>query len=118
MKKWKYFRYDEFKCPCCGENKTDPKLIDMLDKARELAGVPFIINSGYRCEKHNKEVGGKSNSAHLKGKACDIACADGFSRFAIVNALLKTGFVRIGIAKTFIHVDIDDEKNLMVMWVY
>jgi len=118
MKKWKYFTYDEFKCPCCGENKTDPELINMLDEAREIAGIPFIINSGYRCERHNKEVGGKSNSAHLRGKAADIACVDNVSRYMILKALLEVGFKRIGIGKTFIHCDIDETKIPCVIWLY
>ena len=115
---WKHFKYDEFKCPCCRENKTSHKLIDLLDQAREKAGIAFVITSGYRCEKHNREVGGVENSAHTKGLAADIQCLNSQDRYRIVKALLEVGFRRIGIGRTFIHVDIDDSKIQNVIWLY
>lgn len=49
------------------------KLIDnVLDPLRELYGKPIIINSGYRCTKLNKAIGGAKNSQHLVGQASDI----------------------------------------------
>ena len=118
MKRWKYFDLDEFRCHCCGALVIDYNLIDLLDKARELAGVPFKIVSGYRCKKHNLEVGGKPNSAHLVGKAADIEAHDSRTRFKIVEALVKVGFNRIGIHKNFIHCDIDNTKPQNVLWLY
>ena len=50
----------------------DKNFLQKLDRARDVAGVPFIITSAYRCEQHNKNVGGKPNSAHLRGYAVDI----------------------------------------------
>lgn len=48
-------------------------LIDnVLDPLRELYGKPIIVNSGYRCIKLNKAVGGAKNSQHLVGQASDI----------------------------------------------
>lgn len=49
------------------------KLIDnILDPLRELYGKPIIVNSGYRCPKLNKAVGGAKNSQHTLGQASDI----------------------------------------------
>ena len=49
------------------------KLIDnILDPLRELYGKPIIVNSGYRCTKLNKAIGGAKNSQHLVGQASDI----------------------------------------------
>lgn len=49
------------------------KLIDnILDPLRELYGKPIVVNSGYRCPKLNKAVGGARNSQHLIGQASDI----------------------------------------------
>ena len=49
------------------------KLIDnVLDPLRELYGKPIIVNSGYRCTKLNKAIGGAKNSQHLVGQASDI----------------------------------------------
>lgn len=49
------------------------KFLKMLDAAREEAGIPFRVNSGYRTAARNAAVGGVSNSAHLSGWAADIA---------------------------------------------
>ena len=51
----------------------DKQFIGQLQKAREIAGIPFVINSGYRTREYNKFIGGVPNSAHTKGKAADIA---------------------------------------------
>jgi hypothetical protein len=92
--------------------------MERFDKARQIAGVPFHINSGYRCEKHNKEVGGKKFSSHLRGKAGDIACYSSWQRFFMVDALIKAGFTRIGLGKNFIHADDDEAKEPRVIWLY
>ncbi len=114
----KYFKKGEFACPCCGEEKIIVEFIMRLDQAREYAKVPFVITSGYRCEKHNAEVGGSSESAHLKGKGSDIAATNSLARMRIIIGLLAAGFRRIGIAKNYIHVDSDQTKPSNVMWLY
>jgi zinc D-Ala-D-Ala carboxypeptidase len=115
----KYFNIEEFKCKCgCGENRISDKLISMLDDARDIAKTPFAITSGFRCEKHNKAVGGKKKSAHTSGLAVDIGATDSRQRFAIIKSLLAVGFNRIGISKTFIHADIDKAKVSDVAWMY
>lgn len=96
----------------------DREFLKMLDKARDIAGVPFVITSGYRSYSHNKKVGGVPKSSHRLGKACDIACDNSRMRFKIINALMLAGFNRIGIAKNFIHVDNDTNKSKDVIWTY
>lgn len=111
--KWDYlfFREKEFDCKCgCGFNVAQIELVDKLQKARELALIPFKINCGCRCEKHNKEVGGVKDSAHVKGLAVDISARDDRTRFTIVSALLLAGFGRILLYPTFIHADLDYSK--------
>jgi len=114
----KYFKREEFECPCCKVNLIQDELVEVLDRARAIAGVPFVITSGYRCKSHNEEVGGSPTSSHLKGVAIDISVKDSHSRQLILKALLDVGFSRIGIAQTFIHADIDREKQPEVIWVY
>lgn len=114
----KHFKMGEFACSCCGEVDMDDTLLGMLNEARETAGVPFVITSGFRCEEHNANVGGTKGSAHTLGYAVDIAATNSRNRLVIVQALLKAGFNRIGIAKTFVHVDVDESKPQNVMWVY
>ena len=114
----------EFNCPCCGKNKMNESFLATLTDAREYCRTPFMINSGYRCEKHNKKVGGKPNSTHTVGAAADIHCTESRQRALILCGLLEAGFSRIGIAKTFIHVDMadrlegDDQKVEAVFWLY
>ena len=97
--------------------KMNKEFLFKLDEARMLAGTPFKITSGYRTEAHNKKVGGVKGSSHTKGCAVDIAVNSGLQRSAIVCALAKVGFTRIGIAKTFVHVDLDKEKQNSI-WLY
>lgn len=69
----KHFKKSEFTCKCgCGLNNIQLDVVKIADEVREHFGSPAIVTSGTRCEKHNKEVGGVSNSRHLKGKAVDM----------------------------------------------
>jgi len=116
---FKYFSLSEFDCPSLpnsGKN-MDVQFLSKLEEAREIAGIPFKINSGYRTKERNQEVGGVSNSSHLSGVAADIAVGSGNERYIILNALIRAGFKRLGVAKTFIHCDTDSSKSNSV-WTY
>jgi len=89
----------------------------VLDEAREFAGIPFVINSAYRSPEHPLSIKNPSSS-HIKGLAVDIKATDSNTRFKIVKALIEVGFNRIGIADTFIHVDLDLDKTQNVIWTY
>jgi len=116
----KYFNYEEFDSPDIqGSGQLmDKKILDMLDEVREIYGKPITINSGYRTLRHNASAKGKTKSSHLKGLAVDIACSTSRDRYNLLEALKSVGFNRIGIAKSFIHVDIDSDKSGNVIWVY
>jgi len=116
----KYFNYEEFDSPDIqGSGQLmDEKILSMLDEVRGMYGKPISINSGYRTVRHNANVGGKANSSHLKGLAVDIACSTSRDRYSLLEALKSVGFNRIGIANSFIHVDIDSNKSDKVVWVY
>ena len=111
----------EMRCNCgCKrhEKKMDKQFMAMIRDARSMVVTPFIITSGYRCPSYNKSVGGKTNSAHLKGKACDIAVKNDEDRIVMVQALLDAGFERLGIGKDFIHADSSTDLPWPRMWVY
>lgn len=116
----KYFEYEEFDSPDIqGSGQLmDTKLLNMIDEAREIYGKPIHVTSGYRTEAHNRKVGGVDSSSHLKGLAIDVACVRSDDRFKMLSALLEVGFNRIGVAGTFIHVDIDKDKSQNVIWTY
>lgn len=100
------------------EENMNADFLNKLDEAREIANIPFIINSAYRSPEHNAKIGGKPNSSHLKGLAVDISVTNSRQRFIVLNALLNVGFTRIGIADTFIHVDLSTDKSQQVIWTY
>lgn len=110
--------FDSPDAPGSGLVEMATRLILMLQMAREISGVPFTINSGFRTVEHNKKVGGKADSSHLKGMAADISTPNSAFRYAILRGLYRVGFNRIGIASTFIHVDIDPTKFKNVVWTY
>ena len=118
----KHFQLSEFDSPDdigSGEN-MDTDFLIRLDRARDLAGVPFKVNSGYRTFNHNKKIGGIANSFHMNipCNAADIAAKDSINRYVILSALLKAGFTRIGIGKNFIHCDTDKLKSQRICWHY
>ena len=117
----KYFKMEEFNQPNLKESwrKMDLNLLLLVDKMRDRAGIPFKINSAYRSPEYNKKIGGVANSSHCKGMAVDIATKDSRSRYLILEAAIHFGIQRIGIAKSFIHIDIDDStKSSKVTWLY
>ena len=118
--KLKYFTYEEFDSPDVqGSGQLmNEELLSMLDVVRKKYGKSIVINSGYRTVKHNAKVGGKPDSSHLKGLAVDIKCNNSVDRFKLYDILREVGFKRIGVGKTFIHVDIDKDKSPEVFWVY
>ena len=116
-----HFKPYEFKCNCnCGKGYKEmtSAFLTKLDDARYYAGVPFVLTSAFRCPDHNKSVGGSVTSSHLTGDAVDIFCPSSSDRFEILQGLFIAGFKRIGVATTFLHVDMDFSKVQNCTWVY
>ena len=67
-KNTKNFKVSEFACKCCGENKITQDVIDMAQIIRDELGVPVRVNSGYRCPKHNTDIGGSKAYQHMNGQ--------------------------------------------------
>lgn len=95
----------------------DPRLVAMLDRARGLARVPFIITSGRRDPVANRTSGGVGDSSHLRGLAVDIACEGSHDRMRIVTAAVMVGFKRVGVYDRHIHLDCDERLPQECMWV-
>lgn len=91
--------------------------LHMIDEAREIAGVPFVITSGFRTDSHNKEVRGVRGSAHTKGLAADIRYRRPRELAYILRGVFAAGFGRTGIGPNFVHIDIDYSKPV-VYWDY
>lgn len=115
-----HFKISEFDSPDVEGSgiNMDVDFLLHLDKLRGICGFPFKITSGYRTEKHNEKVGGKRNSAHTRGKAVDIAVSNSFHRHQIVKHGIRLGITRFGLAKNFVHIDMDETLSPFVIWTY
>lgn len=72
---------------------------------RELNGnKPLVVNSGHRSRLHNAAVGGAPLSQHKK-MAVDISL-NGHDPKQLRQAAIDAGFLGIGMARTFLHVDL------------
>jgi uncharacterized protein YcbK (DUF882 family) len=52
-------------------SKMDIDLLRVLDRAREIAGIPFKLNDSWR-DPMTRPAGGAKRSAHYLGRAVDI----------------------------------------------
>ncbi len=116
----KYFAPAEFaRCtPACRIEDMDADFLALLDKVREKAGIPFVLNCAYRSREWDIAKGRSGNSAHTKGLAVDIRCGSNANRMKIVRAALQCGITRIGIGKNYVHIDADDSLTQNVIWHY
>lgn len=116
----KYFKESEFKActPSCSLQDMKQSTMDKLDAAREMAGIPFVLNSAYRSSAWEKKHSRSGDGPHTHRYAVDIRCHTSQNRMKIVAALLAVGFGRIGIGKAYIHVDDDPTKAQNVIWHY
>jgi len=112
------FKVREFTCPCCGAEGVKDSLVFGLQDTHDLLpeNSVMIITSGYRCKKHNLEVGGVEGGSHPNGTGVDIKCDSSRARFLLLKALIMAGFTRIGIYKKHIHADLDPGKDQEVVW--
>lgn len=109
-------QFDVSRCnPPCQLSDLDPRLIEVGNKIYEK--VPFKVNCAYRSVAWDKARGRDGKSSHCKGLALDIEAIDHRLRLQLVAAIVQAGVKRIGIAKRFIHFDVDPDK-MPSMWLY
>jgi len=114
----------EFRCPCqkCRTKKVrvSSLLLFKLEMIRmAFDDKPVIVLSGNRCPEENKRVGGVPNSEHIPnpdGEASDIKIK-GIKPLDIGLAAEKIGGMRIGIAKTYAHLDVKPPSPSK-FWIY
>lgn len=121
MNKWKYFKLTEW--TNSGHTHTvselNTHLVDLLDIMRGECGFPFRITSGKRTKAENDNlIDAVGNSAHLTGLSVDIQCITDEQRFKMIQSAFQNGIKRIGIAKGYLHFDVDNSKPQEVVWLY
>ena len=116
--KSRHFQPAELTCKCgCGKLLVSPSLLHTLDLIRDYLNIPLIVHSASRCPSHNQAVGGSPTSSHLTGFAVDIRAYADVTRFKIIAAAIRYGINRIGVGKTFVHLDNDPTKPA-AFWLY
>ena len=111
-----HFNVQEFRCKC-GQSHgilISEELIEKLEKLyAALNCSKIIVTSGYRCERHDKNVGGSGNGQYTLGNAADICCysQDGqpiSSKVVCCTAqdIGFTGIANITAAYIYTHVDV------------
>lgn len=114
----KNFQYKEFDCHgkgCCSTTIIDEKLVEYIQRIRDHFGKPITITSPYRCEVHNRRVGGATKSYHMQGKAADIV-VQGISSREVAKYAESIGILGIGLYETsadgyFTHIDTRTTKS-------
>jgi len=120
------FSRHEFACKCgcgfgLGDGDVSSVLVVLLEKIREDVGGPVRLNSGCRCETHNKNEGGAEFSTHPLGQAADIQVEGGRHRFIVQRSAHKHGAEGVGTARTFVHVDVHGgsvKRPRPSAWIY
>lgn len=133
----KNFKLKEFKCKgnikgCDCQMPLEVyeniiKLSSQLQFLRDYTGRPITVNSGYRCPKHNKKIGGAhkiingkrvETSQHVFGKAADITIQSlkPAEVFVIIEDLIDMGHMLQGglglyEKRGFVHYDIRKKKS-------
>lgn len=113
----KYFKMKEFECrdgcvmPASARENIVALVENALDPARERLGMPIRVNSGYRCVKHNRKVGGVAASQHLLGEAADVVPVNSEKGIVkselerLVRIIKEQGtFDQLIVYGTFVHV--------------
>lgn len=114
----KNFQYKEFDCHgngCCSTTIIDEKLVAYIQQIRDHFGKPVTITSPYRCEIHNRRVGGATKSYHMQGRAADIV-VQGVSSREVAKYAESIGILGIGLYETpadgyFTHIDTRTNKS-------
>ena len=102
------FQVSEFQCSDGSDAVLiADELVALLQKIRDHFGKAVAINSGYRTSAYNIQIGGATNSQHVKGTAADIVIS-GVTPLEVAQyaEFLMPSSGGIGVYTTFTHVDV------------
>lgn len=99
-----HFSRWELRCPCCHKCEIDPTALGQADRLRDFFDRKTTVNSGFRCPKHNAEIGGSRRSQHMRGLALDVV-VEGVPPLVVGWVTRLLGWRGVEIHKTFTHID-------------
>jgi uncharacterized protein YcbK (DUF882 family) len=116
MKLTKNFSKSEFECKDGSKMPEDvfenvKELAFNLQIIRDCIERPINLTNAYRSLSHNRSIGSKDTSQHIKGKAADLQ-VDGIEPnylYTIIEDLILKGKIKqggLGLYNTFVHYDI------------
>ena len=119
------FDDDEFRCKHCGELKCTDEFLIRLQAFRYRLNmvfgknIPIVVTSGYRCEEHNRDIGGVPNSRHLVSDAADICSTAITPEDLYADAIASQLFSTVILYKKsrFVHVD-SRERDTVHAWMW
>ncbi len=127
-----HFDYDEewIRCKCCDALKITDRFFQHMEKLEGMRvelDFGLKVTSGYRCPKHNREVGGADESQHLIF-ATDLEpiLHEGeehllHARVALISAMAPDyDFTGIGTGTGFVHIDMrhTQASRPVIRWTY
>jgi uncharacterized protein YcbK (DUF882 family) len=117
-----HFSTKEFECHCrrpaCGQQRIAVDMVERLEDVRSSIKIPLTVTSGFRCTAHQLELTqwgfetAKGKSQHELGRAVDLTCRNMSGLAAVAGTVFKA----VGVARSFVHVDLRDDK--FRRWAY
>lgn len=118
-----HLQHYEFQCRCtfddCTYTLISQDLISAWNALRKSHGKPLLINSGYRCQRHNSNpiIKGVNHSRHKSGHAIDIYTG-GFDDAQTIDfidrAELHFDYVKVYTKFIHCHTEPDTAKRIFV----
>jgi uncharacterized protein YcbK (DUF882 family) len=97
----------EVDCKCshpdCTFTIISDRVIESFQDFREDMGKSLKINSAFRCQRYNTDIGGKQDSRHKKGLALDISAVGFDIEDLAMAARDHFDYVQIYYGENFIH---------------
>lgn len=117
-----HFSRHEMACRHCGQMHVSARLLSALEAFREVCGnVPVIVNSGYRCAQHPKEIRKAKPGTHTHGWAADVV-VNGMGVLRMFELAQQVpAFARGGIGvypqDGFVHLDVRPSGQARWGWL-
>jgi len=103
----------------CGVNGCQQGLVDALEAFRALVNRPVVIDSAYRCARHNAQAGGAGKSEHVEGLAADVR-VQGMTAAELETVACRIPAIR-GIGRAdhqgYVHIDVRPVPTV-ARWCY